>query len=334
LPDASTTTLSTPPAIENFRGDFSAVASLIQSSWAENGQQPLLYTSDLLASYFACPGFDRSLAPTLYEGNKPSAFIAGFPRRLRYKGRDLRVIISSFLSVSREYKNKGYGVILWSELVKRARAAGFDGMVNYCVDGEPMNAIIMGCCRMLKLPTARFFTVHHQMRILPPARASDSAVAHRNTVDAETLRTFLEAAEALADRVPLARIWTDAEAEWQCRRHGAIVAHSVSGTRRGVVTGYLTEIANAQRTKIVLIEDLLWGTLDPGERHALFQSLFEKAAAAGAKMAIVPCLNPADAEMLRASRFRSAARILQGYLTIFTGDPAPQEVPSMYLDVF
>src|ERR1700719_816953 len=134
--------------IEDFRGDLAQVAALIQESWEENAAQ-------------GC----------LYHGDTPRAFVAGFPRTFLYKARELRAILCTLLSVCSEFKRSGYGIVLWSELVKRARDAGYDAMVNYCVDGESMNGMIVGSCRMLKLPTQRVFSVHYLMRVLQPKAA-------------------------------------------------------------------------------------------------------------------------------------------------------------------
>ncbi|MHB8616312.1 MAG: hypothetical protein ACYC93_09590 [Candidatus Acidiferrales bacterium] len=325
-------TLGSPQrlSIQDFRGDFDEVAGLIQRSWMENSKQSLLYTPDFVASCFGYPGSSFSLAPTLYDGSKPLAFIAGFPRRLRFKGRELRVILSTFLSVSNEYKKKGYGVVLWSELVKRAQAADFDGMVNYCVDGEPMNGMILGCCRMLKLPTERIFSVPYQIRLLQPKRGSQP----EGKVEVEVVEAFLQTAALITDQAPLARIWSQKEAEWQCRRLGAVIARHNAGPRLGMLTGYIMEIANPQQTKCLLIEDVLWGTLEQQERQALVRQLLDQAIAAGAQMAIVPCLGYADTDPFSAARFRRSSRVLHAYLTVFTGEPMPEAVPSMYLDVF
>jgi hypothetical protein len=51
-------------------------------------------------------------------------------------------------------------------------------------------------------------------------------------------------------------------------------------------------------------------------------------------MAIVPCLGYADMEPFSASRFRRSSRVLQAYLTVFKGEPMPEAVSRMYLDVF
>jgi Acetyltransferase (GNAT) family len=329
---ADATRLGSPQglSIEDFRGDFDEVAALVQRSWMENSNQSLMYTPDFVASYFEYPGSSFALAPTLYGGNKPLAFIAGFPRRLKVKGRELNVILSSFLSVSGEYKKKGYGVLLWSELVKRAQAAGFDGMVNYCVDGEPMNRMILGCCRAMKLPTERIFSVGYQMRILQSKPVSQLELK----MESDDVEALLRTAALVEKDTPLARIWSEKEAEWQCRRYGGVVARHVSGDRQGVLTGHVVAIANSQQTKCLIIEDVLWGTLEQPERLALVRQMLDQAIAAGAQMAIVPSLGYADMEPFSAARFRRSPRVLQAYLTVFKGDPPPEAVSAMYLDVF
>ena len=206
-------------------------------------------------------------------------------------------------------------------------------MVNYCVDGEAMNGIILGCCRMLKLATARFFSARYQMKVLVPKRAPQAHAQPQEDNEGDAA-AFLECAQPVLESTPLARVWSTEEVAWQLKRHGSIVAQHVAGSRRGMITGYLMEIANPQRTRCLLIEDLLWGTLEPPEREALLQEFLERGTAAGALMAIVPVLNYADMEPLRAARFCSSPRIVHGYLTIFSGEPAPEEVPAEYLDIF
>jgi hypothetical protein len=318
-----------PVQIEDFRGDFCTVAALIQESWRENGQQGLLYTPEFLASCLGYPGSTSSLAPTLYQGESPRAFVAGFPRTIRYHGRELRVILCTLLSVSSEYKKRGYGVILWSELVKRAQSAGYDGMVNYCVEGEPMNGMILGCCRMLKLPTERIFSIRYLMRFLQ-RRSAPSALDNSRDLPIEL---FSRAAALAADDTALTRIWTEEEIRWQLRRDGGLVACDRFGTREGLLTGYLMQAANPQKTNCLLIEDVLWGTLEGEERYMLVEKLLDHGRQAGAQLALLPCLNYADFAPFRAARFRSSPRILHCYLTIFDGQPAPQAVNSMYLDV-
>jgi hypothetical protein len=220
-------------------------------------------------------------------------------------------------------------VVLWSELVKRARSAGYDGMVNYCVEGEPMNGMILGCCRMMKLPTERIFSVHYLMRLLYPKPATsreDDSADH-------LVEKFRRAADLTGKDTPLSRVWTEKEIQWQLQRHDALVAYHRSGDREGLLTAYLMHAANAQRTKCLLIEDVLWGTLENGARLTLVERLLDRGIQAGAQMAFLPCLGYADIAPFRAARFRSSARTLHCYLTVFSGQPAPEPIPSMYLDV-
>jgi hypothetical protein len=326
LPEASPSESQKRLSIQDFRGDFDEVAELIRVSWMENNQNFLHYTPRFLASCFEYPGAGYSLAPTLYDDRKPIAFIAAFPRLVRFNGRILRVALGTFLATSTEHTKKGYGLILWSELVKRVRAAGFDGLVNYCVDGGPMDKMVLDCNRMLRLPTERIFSIQYQMRLLQSKPSAPTEEGQESQV-AESL---LQAAHSAAAKVPLARIWSEREANWQCRRDGAVVTRLVSGSRLGVLTGYVMEIANA---KCLLVEDVLWGSLFQEERLALVRSLLDRAIAAGAQMAIVPSLGYADMEPFTVARFRRSPRVLHAYLTVFSGDPMPATVSSMYLDV-
>jgi len=139
LPETTHIPFQHSRSIEDFRGDFAELALFMQRSWAENKSQPLLYTAEFLSSYFSYPGSSFHLAPTLYDGSKLVAFIGGFPRRVRWKGRELRILALSFLTVVTEHKSSGYGIVLWNEALKRARLAGFDGVVNYCVQDETMD---------------------------------------------------------------------------------------------------------------------------------------------------------------------------------------------------
>ena len=118
-------------AIEDFRGDYQALAEMVQSSWGENSQQALCYSAEFLGSFLESPGATTALAPALYQGDALVGFACGFPRRVEYRGQSLHLVTNSFLSVLPEYKQSGFGIVLWSELVKRIRAAGFDGMFEF-----------------------------------------------------------------------------------------------------------------------------------------------------------------------------------------------------------
>jgi GNAT superfamily N-acetyltransferase len=318
-------------SIEDFRGDFGNVATLIQRSWSENSKQPLFYSADFVESSFKYPGASLSLAPTLYNGSNPVAFAAGFPRHVRLKGCDLHVIVSTFLSVSPAYKKRGYGIVLWSELVRRAQRAGFDGMVNFCVDGEPMNGMVEGCAKMLRLPIKRIFSAHYRSYLLRPLQFDEQGYG----AETETIHEFLQLAAVIAEHTPLARLWSREEAEWQCaRRYGVITARHVVGSRSGMLTGYVMQVCRRDYAKCLLVEDVLWGTLASDERQALLRELLQKAGASGVRIVTVPILGYADMEPFAAAGFQRSRRIVHGYLTIWHGEAASEVLPSIYLDVF
>jgi hypothetical protein len=320
-------------SIENFHGDFAQLASLMQSSWAENSTQALLYTSEFLSSCFDYPEMDFSLAPAIYVQSKPVAFVAGFPRHVKFNGREQKIIVITFLTVLPEYKKKGLGIVVWSELVNRARAAGFDGMVNYCVDGEPMNAMIIGSCNRLKLPIARIYSARYMSTVLRSGNYT-----HDANDNPQVGGIFLGLAAPLVDSQPLARIWSKPEAEWQCVRRSLPLTETLSaGARSGLLTGYIMSISDKQHTRCLLIEDILWGTLTVEERQTLLQKFLKKAAGAGVRLATVPVLGYADMEPFKKARFQSTRRVLHAYLTLWSAGHAdlPSEpLPSMYLDVF
>jgi hypothetical protein len=317
--------------MEDFRGNFEDLALFMQSSWAENKSQPLLYTPEFLASCFSYPGASFSLAPTLYEDSRIAGFVAGFPRRVHYRGKELRIIVTALLTVANNHKQSGLGIVLWTELVKRARAAGYHGVMSYSVDGEPMTNMMLGCYQRMKVPASRIFSVPYLMRlILPKQSRMDSGNVDQGLID-----SFLPAASRMSMAVPLGRVWSPEEAEWQCRHraHPVIVSHS-SGGKQGILTGYVMQIADRDRTKCLLIEDILWHDLAVEERPALVQKIVECAASTGVRMAVVPLLGYADPEPFMKSRFLRSPRVLHAYLGLWSEELAPEPVSSFYVDIF
>jgi hypothetical protein len=322
---------ATQRLIEDFRGDYQSLARMVQRSWEENSQQTLCYSAEFLESLLKSPGATASLAPTLYEGDTLLGFASGFPRSVEYRGQSLRLITSSFLSVLPEYKKSGFGIVLWSELVRRIRATGFDGMVNFCVDGEPMNRMVEGCCRRLKFPVHRIFSVRYMSSLLKPGDFTDSPTCYPVSL----VKDFLKLAASIIPSQPLARKWTVEEAQWQClRRTGALTAYSSHGPRRGILTGYVTPISNHERTRCLLVEDILWDELDPEERLSLLRQYLSDAASQGVQIATVPILGYTDLSPFKKFRFLPTRRVLHCYLTLFSSNLPLETLPSMYLDVF
>jgi hypothetical protein len=328
--DSTTAAQGTRRSIENFRGDYVALADLLQRSWSENSQQSLHYSGEFLQSFLTAPGAGTTLQPSFYRDEALVAFAAGFQREVTYRQQPLRVATNTFLSVLPELKKSGLGIVLWTELVKRIRAEGFDGMINFCVDGEPMNRMIEGSCQRLGLPVQRIFSVRYMSSLLKATDFSDvTALSPLASVE-----QFLELAAPLVSSQPLARRWSAPEAEWQMHRAGAVVAYSENESRRGILTGYILSVLDAQRTKVLLLEDILWHQLQPQERLELLRKLLTQAVSQGAQMATVPVLGYADLTAFKKFRFFPTRRVLHCYLTLFRNDVPLEALPSMYLDVF
>jgi hypothetical protein len=312
-----------------FRGDFGPLAAMIQRSWADNTNQSLHYSEAFLRSAFEYPGSSFELAPAVYGETGLLGFVAGFPRSIRWDTRPARLILNSFLTASAAVKGAGLGLKLWADLIQRSRDDGFDGTINFCVEGDEMNRMMPGLARLLKLNTKRVFSVEYLVRILRPAPPELPPETSQADID-----LFMELTSALPSSLPLARQWTRAEAEWQCRnRVGAITVSSSVGRRRGILTGYLAEVASTPPITVVLIEDLLWGDLEPAERTELLERFLRAAAAKGARTASCPILGYSSLDTLANARFRRSNRMLHTYLTFWNGIQ-PRPVQALYIDVF
>jgi hypothetical protein len=226
-------------------------------------------------------------------------------------------------------KGVGLGLKLWAELIERARDGGYDGHINFCVEGDEMNRMMPGLCRLLKLNAHRIFSAEFLVRVLGSAPPEPFPEVRDSDID-----LFMELASALPSNLPLVRLWTREEAEWQCRsRDGAITVSAHHGRRRGVLTGYLTQVASKSPITVLLIEDLLWGDLEHEERTELLEKFLRVATTQGARTASCPVLGYASLNTLTAARFRRSRRVLDTYLTFWNG-LQPQPVQALYVDVF
>jgi GNAT superfamily N-acetyltransferase len=311
-------------AFESFHGDFAAVAALIGRSWAENAGQSLNYSPEFLESCFAYPGMMPELAPALYAGS-PQAFVAGFPRRVRLFGEDRRLVLLTFFTVAPELKGKGIGVRLWAEALRRARSAGFDGALYYCVQGNRSNEVTAAGVRAAGFQPVCIGEVPHRMRALRRATPVDAAMDNAPAI-------LMELARELSPNVLIARQWTPAEAEWQCfgRENSVCVTEGADA----VLSGYVMEIADKSRTRCLLIEDLLWSRLPEDQRLPLLLKLLEQGAGKGAQIAIAPQLGYAAMEPLQAAGFRRSPKSLNAYAALWREPLAAfQGESSIYMDV-
>jgi hypothetical protein len=94
------------------------------------------------------------------------------------------------------------------------------------------------------------------------------------------------------------------------------------------------DVADPNRTKCLLIEDVLWNDLTVEERQVLVQKLVDRSASAGVRLAVVPLLGYADPEPFIKSRFLRSPRVLHAYFGVLSEGLEPEPVSSFYVDVF
>jgi hypothetical protein len=315
--------------IESFRGDFAALAGIIEATWSLNKEPALLFTEAFLRSAFEYPGSSFGLAPALYGDDGIAGFCAAFPRNVRMGGRDVRLAVTTFLTASRRAGGTGQGVALWGETVERARAAGYEGAINFCVEGDDMQRMMPVVGSFLRLNTRPVYKVEYIARFLRPVVAEPAAAA----TDAE-VEMFLDLAAGCSHRAPLARLWTPEEAAWQCRqRSGAITVSLENEGRRGLLTGYVMTVAGSPPAPVALIEDVLWGSLDDSEQARLLQRFLAVAASKGARSVSCPVMGYGSMAPLNAAGFRASRRVLHTWLALWNG-LEPEPVSALYIDVF
>jgi hypothetical protein len=70
------------------------------------------------------------------------------------------------------------------------------------------------------------------------------------------------------------------------------------------------------------------------ERETLVKTLLDRAAIAGAQLAVIPVPGYTELEPFYKARLRPSRRIQHAYLTVWKGKPFTDPLPSMYPDVF
>lgn len=314
----------------NMREHLDEVSALMAVSWAENAELPLDYSREFLTSCYEYPGKLPSSALGLYVGGRLVGFAGGLPRRFALAGRELDILLVTFLTVVPELKEKGIGHFILVELLRWAKKAGYQGSVHFCVTGSKSNGVTQSALQAEGAPPAHIFDVQYLMAVpralpdLPPP------------TDAAAPPLLVRGAAALAPTQPFSRLWSAAEAEWECRtRLGAVSEVLEVGGRSGMLAGYVVGVADQARTRCLFVEDVFWGALEPAEQQELGRRLLARAAAGGAKLAVVPLLGCADVEPFKKIGFRRSPRLLHAYLGAWDGPGAPAgaTMPSVYLEV-
>jgi hypothetical protein len=207
------------------------------------------------------------------------------------------------------------------------QSAGYEGVIHFCADGNVSNHVTVGSAQNLGFRVTSLGAVRFLMRLLKPvAEQSGSVLTTESDVDC-----FLRASGVSA---PLARVWSRAEAEWQCRkRTGSICVTHCDGASAGVLAGYRMAALDAAHTECVFLDDILWQDLNAADRRLLLDR-FVNAAAAEAQIVVVPQLGYADMTTFGAAGFMRSRRLLHAYLTTWGNDTAPDiSLPPVYIDV-
>jgi hypothetical protein len=313
--------------VEEFRGDYDELASVMRDSWADGPGAPYLYTAELLAEWLGYPGSE--LTPAIYTDAGLVAFAAGLPRQVAIAGTTRRILICTFLTVAPAQKAAGYGIVVWSELMRRAATAGYDGVVNYCADGQAMHRMIETGCRLLDLPLVRVKSFRYLVGTLAPA-----VLASGGSTERPPARRLVEAAAGAGgsredDQAPLWRVWSDAEAEWHLSRAGVIAVSD----GQAVLTGSVATVADDARSRYLVVDDVLWASASPEGRQRLLADLLAQAADDGARYVIVPMMGYADVRPFLAAGLVPSPHTMHAYLTLWSEPEAVQPVQHYYLDV-
>ncbi len=314
--------------VEEFRGDYAELAAMMRDSWADGPSAPYLYTAELLADWLGYPG--KALAPAIYADEGLVAFAAGLPRQVEIAGAARRILISTFLTVAPAQKAAGYGIVVWSELMRRAAAAGYDGVVNYCADGQAMHRMIETGCRLLELPLVQVKSFSYLVGTLAPTLRAGGPPGQRVPA-----RRLVEAAAGDAQRGPddhrtrLWRVWSEAEAEWQLSRTGAIAVSDGDA----VLSGSVATVADAARSRYLVVDDVLWASAGNERRQRLLAELLAQATGDGAGYVVVPVMGYADVRPFLAAGLVPSPHTMHAYLTLWADPASVQTVERYYLDV-
>ena len=316
-------------AVEDFRGDHEELAAVMRASWVDGPSAPYLYTGDLLADWLRYPGAELAPAPAIYTDEGLVAFAAGLPRTVEVAGATRRILISTLLTVAAAQKAAGYGIVVWSELMRRAAAAGYDGVVNYCADGEAMHRMIETGCRLLNLPLTRVKSFSYLVGRVGRVTAAVTG-ANRPSADRLVAVAATQGERQRGDGAPsLWRSWSLREAEWQLSRLGSVAV----GSGDAVLSGSVVTVADAARSRYLVVDDILWGTAGAQARRRLVDDLLAQASGAGASYAVIPVMGYAEMGPFLAAGMVPSPHTMHAYLSLWSDPDAVRPVERYYLDV-
>ena len=307
--------------------DWESAVDLIHQSWRPGLEATVEYTPGLLSRLSKYPSDLPVLAPAFYDDGDPFAFVIGFPRRVRLERQVRKLLLMSFFTVAPAHRGQGYGRSIWVECLRQAKNVGYDGVIHYCVEGNPSNQITTAAAKSAGFEARRVFTVKFLMRMLRPATDEPAQPTPAEALVDTCL--FLKASEGLNLEVPLVRQWSEAEANWHLSSAGRLCFSDPTG---GVLSGIVQRSADAAHNPCLSIEDVLWGRLTSEARGMLLDCLMRRASQV-ASFAVVPMLGYADLSPFLAAGFRRSPRLIHAYLTLWDTSANFRDFSGMYLDI-
>jgi hypothetical protein len=124
-------------------------------------------------------------------------------------------------------------------------------------------------------------------------------------------------------------VWSEAEAEWQLSRSGAVAVSD----GEAVLTATVTTVADAARSRYLVVEDVLWASAHAQARQRLIAELLACAAGAGAGYVVLPVMGYADVRSFVAAGLVPSSHTMHAYLTLWSDPAAVRAVERYYLDV-
>jgi GNAT superfamily N-acetyltransferase len=309
--------------LSNIGSRFEEASNLIRDAFATNKESALDYTTEFISSCYRYPGADPALSPAFFDNGSMVSVLASFPRRVRFDNREALLALLTFNSVSPEYRRFGLGIEMVSEAVERAKQAGYNGAIFYCVDGNIANKTTVVGFRAAGATCRKVFTLDYLMG-LPRPSPPPASICEPDT------NTFVRLANQMSMRLPFARIWSEEEARWECsEKSGAVTQALEFGSAKGIISGYV--LNDSHGTPCAQIENVLWDELDADQRVTLLKLFLSNLGIA--KIAVMPLWNYIDDEIFRKVGFRRSPRRLNVYVCFWDGKTVLDSLDAMYIDV-